>query len=333
MSHPASVILMYHRVVDVDLDPWGMCVSPDNFDAQLAAIRRVAEPLSMDGFLAASRAGTLPPRSVVVTFDDGSLDNLQHAYPALQRHAIPAMLYVTTANLGSEREFWWDRLETLLLVPDQLPARLSLSLPSGDVAWDLGDCATYTPDKRAADDETPAWSARPGTRLRFYYEVWKALWPLPDEVREPYIDAVAEWAGRSPPDISRRSLDEDELRAIAATGLVSIGAHTIHHPPLPAHALDVQRAEILGSQARLQEILGHPVTSFAYPHGEHSAETIALLQEAGFDSAVTVVQRMAAGDSDPMRLPRYGVKDTDGATFEAELRRRFEQHEALAAGG
>lgn len=329
----ATVILMYHRVLAARDDPWMMCVSPDNFDAQLSAIRRVAEPLSLADYLLASREDRLPARSVVLTFDDGYVDNLEQALPRLSRHDIPATLYVTTANVGTTREFWWDRLETLLLGPDALPGELVLALPGGEASWTLDGAALHTVQTRALDRETPAWSARPGTRLRFFYEVWKVLWPLPDAQREPLLADVAAWAGGTGVDPTRRTMDRDEIRRIAASGLVSIGAHTIDHPPLPAHPREIQHAQIRGSQATLEDILGRPVVHFAYPHGEHSQDTVDLLRELGFDSAVTVQQRIAVRDSDPMRLPRFGVKDLPGGEFEAELRTRFERHEAVAAGG
>lgn len=319
-----AVILMYHRIASPDMDPWGMCVAPEHFSEQLQAIKQIATPMSLVDFVRAQGTGRLPERAVVVTFDDGYIDNLEQALPILRRHGIPATLFVTTCNIDSDREFWWDRLETLLLGPQQLPGHLALELPRGRVEWDLGTATDYGPEQRRGDRGTNAWQAVPGTRLAFYYKVWKTLWPLPSSLRDAAIREITEWAG-APGDstMSRRTLSSDELRAMAREPLMTIGAHTVDHPPLPAHAESIQADQVRQSQQQLQDIIGAPVTTFAYPHGENSPETIRVLREAGFECAVTVEQKVAGTNVDVMLLPRFGVKDVGGEAFLGQLRRWF----------
>ena len=110
-----------------------------------------------------------------------------------------------------------------------------------------------------------------------------------------------------------------EIREITSGGLVTIGAHTVDHPPLPAHPLDEQRRQIQASKRRLEELLGTEVTTFAYPHGEHDPATTELVRESGFTCAVTVQQRPADRQTDPMLLPRYAVPDVDGETLAQRL--------------
>jgi peptidoglycan/xylan/chitin deacetylase (PgdA/CDA1 family) len=321
---PKAVILMYHRITRTDLDPWGMCVSPENFSAQLACIRRVATPISLLEFVRACESGDLPERAVVVTFDDGYVDNFEVALPLLRDHQVPATLFVATCNIGTGREFWWDRLETLLLAIGTLPGSLELRLASGNHCWDLGNAATYTAEDLSADRGIKAWSAAQDTRLGFFYAVWRTLWPLPDASRSAALDQLADWVGfEAQPSASRRTMTADEIRLMGHGGVMEIGAHTVDHPPLPAHESSVQFSQILESRDRLQQILGFPVTTFAYPHGEYSPETIGILREAGFKCAVTVEQKVAEIDSDAMRLPRFGVRDVDGDAFLDQLHQWF----------
>lgn len=321
---PKAVILMYHRIVRTELDPWGMCVSPENFSEQLGSIRRVATPMSLVDFVRARESGALPERAVVVTFDDGYIDNYEIALPILRQHQVPATLFVTTCNIGTDREFWWDRLETLLLAAGTLPDTLELQLPSGSRHWDLGGAANYSTEDLAADQGTKAWSAARGTRLGFFYDVWKTLWPLPEAVRETALDQLAAWVGfEAGQNLSRRTMTTEEIRLMGHEGLMEIGAHTVNHPPLPAHEPSVQAEQILGSRDRLQQILGFPVLTFAYPHGEYSPETIRILEEAGFKCAVTVEQKLAGSDTEAMKLPRFGVKDVGGEAFLGQLNQWF----------
>ena len=99
------------------------------------------------------------------------------------------------------------------------------------------------------------------------------------------------------------------------------------HPALSALPAALQRDEILKSKARLEEFLGSPVDSFAYPYGkrgDYTAETVAIVQEAGFSCACSnfagVVERL----SNPFQLPRMHVQDWDGDEFARRLSRWFD---------
>lgn len=88
------VILLYHRVgattgVSVDLPT-------DLFDAQMAAIAESGAALGLDEAVAGLAAGVDLAGSVVVTFDDGTVDLLHRALPVLERHRVPATVYVAT---------------------------------------------------------------------------------------------------------------------------------------------------------------------------------------------------------------------------------------------
>src|SRR5437867_770420 len=102
-----GVALLYHRVGGPRFDPFLLDVSPARFDAQMAALHGGYAVLPLDEFEAKRSAGALPPRAVTVTFDDGYADNLTTAAPLLERHGVPATLFVTTGLVGATREFWW----------------------------------------------------------------------------------------------------------------------------------------------------------------------------------------------------------------------------------
>ena len=85
----------------------------------------------------------------------------------------------------------------------------------------------------------------------------------------------------------------------------------------------MQQAEIQGSMTRLEEILGRPVTSFAYPYGlrsDYSAETIATVKQSGFTCASSSYEENVWQGSDRFQLPRRIVFDWDGEQFARKLR-------------
>jgi len=97
------VVLMYHKVNGVDGNT--VTVTPATFDEQMAQLGELGYAVvSLDDVIAHYLDGTpLPPQSVLITFDDGYVDNLENAAPILERYGYPAVLFVPIAYLGHKR--------------------------------------------------------------------------------------------------------------------------------------------------------------------------------------------------------------------------------------
>ena len=94
-------VLMYHKVNDVPGNP--TTVPTVVFDEQMALLRELAyQPVDLDAVLAHYVDGRpLPPRAVLITFDDGYCDNLQNAAPILRRYGYPAVLFIPLGYVSS----------------------------------------------------------------------------------------------------------------------------------------------------------------------------------------------------------------------------------------
>ena len=103
-----------------------------------------------------------------------------------------------------------------------------------------------------------------------------------------------------------------EARALAAEGL-DFGAHTLSHPVLPGLPPTALAREIGLGRQRIEAALGRPVTTFAYPYGDHDAASERAVAEAGFEAAVTTAPG-AADDAvaQRFRLPRNGIWPHEG---------------------
>lgn len=96
-------VLAYHGVTD-----------PSSFVAQLDRLHRLATPVSLQAVeRAISEGRPLPPRSVLITFDDADRTVLTHALPALAARRIPAAAFVIAELIGTDRPFWWHEAEFL----------------------------------------------------------------------------------------------------------------------------------------------------------------------------------------------------------------------------
>ena len=314
-----GILLSYHRIAQRQLDPWGMRVSPRHFAEHLAALKQFGTPVSLPDFVESLQSGDLPYRSIILTFDDGYLDNLTRALPMLDQHDVPATIFVTT-GFSNQAGFWWDQLEAVFLRPNRLPDSLTLALEDGTRQWKLGEAAMYSRGQYVGDCKYCTWKGESGTRIRFYHDIYDALWPLPHQRRLDLVGEIVEWSGVDVSgDGKGRPLTLEEIGALGKHELITIGAHTVNHLPLSTRPAQIQEKEILHCRDALQSILNVPVTTFAYPHGKYNTETITLVKKAGFQCACTTQQAPVRVDADLMQLPRYAVQDWNGEEFVRKL--------------
>ena len=315
-----AVVLMYHRVTQVDVDPWNLSVTPANFERHLTVIRRHTAPIHLHDLAAARNRGDIPECGLAITFDDGYANNLNMAAPLLAQYAVPATVFVAAGYTDCNVEFWWDELEGLLLRPGTLPAELTLQINGNLPIGPLGAAECYTEEQYRGDLAHMSSGRRTSARALFYYAVWQQLLPLQHSQRRVVLDRLAEWAGRTAGlRETHRPMRTPELLALVQSGLISVGAHTMTHPLLPEHGPQVQQEEIKRSKLTLETMTGHPVPSFSYPFGNSSEATRAIVKAAGFESACTTVAEGLWRGNSPFLLPRFEVRNWNESEFERRL--------------
>jgi len=123
------------------------------------------------------------------------------------------------------------------------------------------------------------------------------------------------------PEAKVRLMDRDELLATAGHTLIEIGSHTREHTVLERASAHEALAEMSASRAALEDLLGHPVLSFAYPNCVYSPACPDAARHAGYTSAVTCGGR---GGLDPYELRRESPSPKDGRLrFELKARGAF----------
>jgi len=246
---PVVPVLMYHSVSpDPPASTRRLSVSPAAFAAQLQHLADEGFSTVTFGELgsALGRGTALPPRTVVLTFDDGYADAVEQALPLLARHGFTATVFVTTG-----------------------------------------------------------WLADAGARA----------------AGEP-LDRMLSWA---------------QVRELAAAG-VEIGAHSHSHPALDQLSAARLRGELTTSKTLLEEHLGAPVRTLAYPFGHSSRGVRAAAADSDYALAASVANRLLPARPDLLALPRLTIRrSTDLAEFARLVRgegvvRSFAADRALTAG-
>lgn len=279
-------ILTYHRVDHPErvpfLSPELNSATPEGFDEQMRYVAEHYQPVSPQDLLDFfDHQRPLPPRAVMVTFDDAYRDFAEHAWPVLKRYNIPVALFVATDYPDQpKRSFWWDRLYSAL----------------GQTRVQ----AVETPFQPSLPLATPAQRTRAFRLLRNYVKT------LPHEQALLWVDEFCARLGVV--DAGRNHvLSWDELRALAADG-VTLGAHTRSHPMLNRVSLQTVRHEVAGSLNDLRRQIGRALPIFAYPGGGLSDDVVNVLKDEGFALAFTTVRGLnALPTADRLRLKRINV--------------------------
>lgn len=292
-------ILTYHRVDEPaarpDLMPSLISATPDGFAAQMAMVARQFDPVGLPDVIAAlDQPERLPPRAVLVTFDDGYRDFATHAWPALQSAGVPATLFVATAVADDpSAPFWWDRLWSAIW---RAPGPDPIATPIGAV-----------PVGRRHARRTVA-------RIRGWLKTLDhddAMTQVDRIVEElgarsaPGADAASPPAGSLPP-----TLGWDDLRRLASDG-VTLAPHTRHHPLLDHIEVDRAVDEITGAYADLEREIGAIATIpkvLAYPSGAHGGDAVEAARRA--DMLLAMTTRRGGNDlrrADRLRLRRINV--------------------------
>jgi len=232
--------------------------------------------------------GELPPRAIVITFDDGYADNAEVALPILKRYGLPATFFVSTGFLDGGR-MWNDSVIECLRA--SLRSELDLD------AFGLGRVALSGPGERRAVIE----SILPSIKYLSLVDREEAL-----EGLRRVCDVKT-----LPVDMMMRSEQVIELHRAG----MEIGGHTVRHPILTSLSAVDAEAEIARGRARLQEIIDAPVDVFAYPNGrpqqDYDACHVNIVRRLGFQTAVSTAPGVARPGDDLLQLPRFTPWDRE----------------------
>lgn len=202
----------------------------------------------------------------VFTSDDGYRDNLVHALPVFRRHNCPFTIYVSPAIADGTCELWWRGLELAIARNVRVSAEL------GGERLDL-----------PCKDDRQRWAA------------WNRLyWPVRRMEHHTQRRWIRTFCTAHGVDIEaycrEQAMGWDELRALAADPLCTIGAHTVTHCNVKSLADDEALAELVRSADRIEQELGTRPRHMAYPYGDETSagpRDFRLAQQAGYDTAVT----------------------------------------------
>jgi peptidoglycan/xylan/chitin deacetylase (PgdA/CDA1 family) len=286
------LILAYHGISLRDEHEWSpeLYIPVDAMRERFAMMRDAGyHVLSLREGLARLTSGSLPPRAVALTFDDGTHDFVVAGVPLLQEFGFPATVYVTTYYAATQTPVF--RMATRYLLwagRDRVIDGTGLTAAGGPLEL-------RTLDQRDAAVE---WIERHVASGQRGSQELAMLQRLAGRVGVDLDQFLAERRQRimSPEEISNLPND-----------LVEVQLHTHRHTvPLDPDAF---RREIEDNRRALAEWRPQGVfDAFCYPSGVTNPRFLPWLRSLGVKSAVTCEPGLASDRTNPLLLPR--VVDT-----------------------
>lgn len=305
-----AVALTYHRVLPEQelarsFSTDAIVVTPETFRRHMQTLRRSFNPLTAEQFSAALASGQWPERACIVTFDDGWLDNLEHALPILQECNVPAVLFIATDYVGTERCFWQETLARYLAAAATVPDR---SMP---LFTELGIPHVL---------KLPAAEARAATRAMI-----DSLKSQPQAQLDGLLARVhsllQQWQVALPQNHPDRFLSWAQVKQLSESGVVTIASHCCSHTPLTKLEADAVREELQRSRRIIQERVGVDTRDLAYPNGDHDPNIAAAVRDSGYRTAYTTIRGHVAPAANAFTLKRINIHERGTATPGAFLAR------------
>lgn len=289
-------VLMYHRVINSNYYFWKLNVSPTTFEKHIKYISENYKVLRLeeewDNLVDVNR------KYVVITFDDGYVDNYQYALPILEKYHVPATIFVSTDLIDTNEMYWWDELEKIFIVDKYLG-----EFVFNDVLYRITDSADSKRVCIAIRNRIK--NMRPAERKKSMNALRSVL-----GLRQSYTSEL-------------RCVNTSEIARMAASPFITIGGHTKSHLSMgSSHSVGLLRSEMMESLNLLEKKIGKKVEVFAYPFGGaedrcDAADRIAV--ECGMKKTVLVKNGNVSVSDDMYNLPRHMMFENDN--IEAKMRR------------
>ena len=262
-------VLGYHRIGDrarTPYDPWLYSTDPNRFEDQIRYCKQIGRLIGLEEALAiaqgSERASGL---AILLTFDDGYIDNYEAAFRVLKAHGVEAVFFLTSGFVEGTIFPWWDRVARTIRTARAL--RFSLTLPHGKLNCNL----VKTPPERVI------------MQVQSFFKRSSVADPASFQRQ---LELACDAPPPSPAEC-RLFLSWEQAREMLAAGM-RIGAHTHTHRNLARLSVAEQRDELTRSRAIIEAQLGAPVDTLAYPFGaprDFTAETERVAAGSGYRAA------------------------------------------------
>ncbi len=318
-----AVVLMYHRVTDLPIDPWKLAVSPEHFEGQLTVMSKKYRVIDIDELLHQQKQGKIKNKTICLTFDDGYLDNYINAKPLLEKFNCPATFFISPYYLETQQVFWWDDLLNIILLSPELPKIINIR--QGNHVFTRRVKEQKINPGQSKELKSWVWDQPyPTERCEIYMALWVFLRPLHiTEINDCLKQLKASIGNLTETPAMDIAMSNEQLKDLVCNPLFKAGIHTMTHPALALHTKEEQQKELLTCKATLEQQLNQKFDIVAYPYGNFNDETLQVMQENHLSAGFTTQAQTITRNSDTYTLGRFQVSNQPSKDFEQQLKQWF----------
>ena len=305
------IVLTYHRIAnEPDLDD-PLKVSLSTFEQQILYLKRNFRIISGEEFAAIiKREGPFPENACLITFDDGWKDNYTNAFPILKKYDVPAIVFVSTDYVGTNRIFWHEQLALAFMV---LPDKMDIGV--------FKDRLSRWPKPVLNKIELIAIRPR-RFRRPMINELTEYLKGFGEEKNISLAQELDELFLAGQKDKPASMLSWGEIVEMSRAN-IEIGSHGKSHSILTGIDESGVRGELIESRSVIEERTGGPVNFLAYPNGNFTGAIKRITQEAGYLASFTCQPGVNKAQTDPFELLRQHVHEDLSLGFDGQFSESF----------
>jgi peptidoglycan/xylan/chitin deacetylase (PgdA/CDA1 family) len=305
------LVITYHRISDSSRPSDPLITSVDTFEKQILFLKEHYKLLSgLELFSSIQNGDRISPQSCLITFDDGWRDNYTHAFPILKEHKVPAIIFIATDYIGTNRIFWHERLkyviERLSKIANQKEIDGYLKRWPSNVSTKLKKIIVGYPKIRTH-------------LIQELIVLLKATYP--DKLNE-LIDAIEENAGINSLQCSPTMLSWDEVKEMAERN-VMFCSHTKTHALLTHISDSDVFNELEQSKKVIEDKLGKAVYFLSYPNGYYNDKIVCIAREIGYSAGFTCLPGKNEATTDPFQFKRKHLREDYSLGFNGKFSELF----------
>ena len=285
-----SLILMYHNFYKVGNDEHSnVCINIKEFEKQIIYLKKFYNIISLEKLVNHIGMGEdIPNNAVVLTFDDGYMNNYLLAYPILEKYNIHATIFLTTSYIDKEDWLWVNKLEYIIS-----------ETKSNNIKINIQKCHEIQFNLNKNENKKSA-----------YESLKNVLKLLPHNILLDVIDIIKEKLyvkvnyNKTP---NYKMLTKETINRMKKK-YITFGSHTNDHKILTNLSKLEYRKEIISSKKRLEKIVKDKIIYFAYPNGNYNRKIEDVVTKY-YRAAVTTEGNFVNKSSNLMSLSRVSVKE------------------------
>lgn len=254
--------------------------------------------------------GELPPKALLLTFDDAYLDHFTNVFPLLDEMGVQGIFFAPVKAIMNHEVLTVNKIHHILAVCETKLSELLGQLKRMLAPWE-GYVGVKTYDEYFAELAVAnRWDCK---EVIFFKRMLQTALPLPlrtliaNQLFEQYVTSDEQTFSRE------LYMSEEQLKCMIRHGMI-VGSHGYDHFWLSSLPRERQEAELRQSLAFLHELgVDEKTLSIGYPYGAYNDDTLSLAQEIGFKLGFTCQVEIAStrmlNSTDSLIIPRFDTND------------------------